>query len=198
MLAAFLVVCGLFANLHGMSGDSRQIHQLLWPWMHVGILKVDIAFMVDSLSIVMMMIITGVGFLIHVYSAGYMSEDPDFARFFTYLNLFVFMMLLLVMGDNLLVLFVGWEGVGLCSYLLIGFWFADPQKAACGKKAFVVNRIGDFGFLIGLFLILYAFGLQGQADGDLLSRSFFSYSYLAANKEWLAPLATAITLCLFV
>lgn len=156
MLAAFLVTLGLFSNLLGMSENFRQIHQVLWPWIHVEALKLDIAFMVDSLSIIMMMIITGIGFLIHVYSMGYMHEDPDYARFFSYLNLFVFMMLLLVMGDNLFVLFIGWEGVGLCSYLLIGFWFKDKANGAAGMKAFIVNRVGDFGLMIGLMLLFWA------------------------------------------
>ncbi|MBI4412445.1 MAG: NADH-quinone oxidoreductase subunit L [Deltaproteobacteria bacterium] len=197
-IASFVLAVWAFLTLKGMEEGASLSSGPLLTWLDVPLVSVDFAFLIDPLSSVMMLVVTGVGSLIHIYSIGYMKKDDGFARYFSYLNLFLFFMLLLVMGDNLLVLFVGWEGVGLCSYLLIGFWFTDPQKAACGKKAFVVNRIGDFGFLIGLFLILYAFGLQGQADGDPLSRSFFSYSYLAANKEWLAPLATAITLCLFV
>src|SRR5258708_15779815 len=116
------------------------------------------AFTVDHISAVMIMIITGVGTLIHLYSIGYMGHDPRPAKFFAYLNLFLFNMLVLVLGDNLLLMFVGWEGVGLCSYLLIGFWFEDPAKAAAGMKAFITNRIGDAGFLLGLFMIFVTFG----------------------------------------
>ena len=165
----------------------------LFTWMGTSLFKIDFGFLLDPLSAVMVLVVTGVGTLIHFYSIGYMRSDTGFARYFAYLNLFLFFMLLLVLGENLIVLFVGWEGVGLCSYLLIGFWFTDPEKASAGKKAFVVNRIGDFGFLIGLFLILYAFTSQSQSS-DL---SFFSYSFMAAHKEIFIPFATTITLCLF-
>ncbi|MDX1386653.1 MAG: NADH-quinone oxidoreductase subunit L, partial [bacterium] len=131
-------------------------------WLSVGNLKADVAFLVDPLSAVMMLVVTGVGFLIHVYSMGYMHEDKSFARFFTYLNLFCFAMLLLVMGENIFILFIGWEGVGLCSYLLIGFWFDYKPNAVAGMKAFIVNRIGDFAFLIGLFLLFWFLYQAGQ------------------------------------
>ena len=114
---------------------------------------VDLAFRMDALSGVMCLIITFVGFLIHVYSAGYMADEPDYARFFAYLNLFCGAMLVLVLGDSLPVMFIGWEGVGLCSYLLIGFWYSSTANADAGKKAFITNRIGDFGFLLGMFLL---------------------------------------------
>ncbi len=165
----------------------------LFSWFSTSLLSVDFGFLVDPLSSVMILIVTGVGTLIHIYSIGYMKGDQGFARYFSYLNLFLFFMLLLVMGDNLLVLFVGWEGVGLCSYLLIGFWFTDAEKAAAGFKAFVVNRIGDFGFLIGLFLILFAFLSQSQGSEN----SYLNYSFMENHKEIFAPLATVITLCLF-
>ena len=192
-IASFVLSAWAFLTLRGMEEGVSLSSGPLFNWLSTSLVQVDFAFVIDPLSAVMILVVTGVGSLIHVYSVGYMKKDEGFARYFSYLNLFLFFMLMLVMGDNLLVLFVGWEGVGLCSYLLIGFWFADPQKAACGKKAFVVNRIGDFGFLIGLFSILFAFGSQGQSF-----EAFFSYSYLAAHKEMLAPLATVITLCLFV
>jgi NADH-quinone oxidoreductase subunit L len=144
-----------------LDGHGAPVSQTLWTWMHVGSLNVDIAFVADPLSATMMCIITGIGFLIHVYSVGYMDDPEDAGsvwRFFTYLNLFVFAMLLLVMGDSFPLMFVGWEGVGLCSYLLIGFWFTNTDYASAGKKAFITNRVGDFSFLIGLFWLFWALG----------------------------------------
>ncbi len=138
--------------------DGPYYEVVLWPWIHVGNLQIDAALLVDPLSIVMLLFVTGVSFLIHIYSTGYMAHDDGYSRFFTYLNLFVSMMLILVLANNGLVMFVGWEGVGLCSYLLIGFWYRDMYNANCGMKAFVVNRIGDFGVLIGLFMLFLYFG----------------------------------------
>jgi NADH-quinone oxidoreductase subunit L len=160
LAAAVSFVCAslLFSTLSSMSGEERQIHVVFFNWITVGTFKADMAFLVDPISAVMIMIITGVGSLIHLYSVGYMSHDAKPAKFFSYLNLFLFNMLVLVLGDNLLLMFVGWEGVGLCSYLLIGFWFEDPEKANAGMKAFVTNRIGDAGFLLGLFMIYVTFG----------------------------------------
>ena len=130
----------------------------LAPWIRAGDFQVDFAFYLDQLSLVMLLVVTGVGFLIHIYSVGYMWEEGGFYRFFSYLNLFMFFMLTLVLGSNYLVMFIGWEGVGLASYLLIGFWFTKDSAASAGKKAFIVNRIGDFGFLIALFLMIKHFG----------------------------------------
>lgn len=155
MLLSFLVVLATFGHLTSLEEAERSFELILWPWMHVGALKVDIAFLIDPLTCVMMLIITGIGTLIHMYSIGYMHEDPDQARFFSYLNLFCFMMLLLVMGNNLFLLFVGWEGVGLCSYLLIGFWFKEKANGVAGMKAFLVNRVGDFGLMIGLLILFW-------------------------------------------
>ncbi len=132
--------------------------ELLAHWIRSGTFSADFAFYLDRLSVVMMLVVTGVGFLIHVYSVGYMWDDPGYYRFFSYLNLFMFFMLTLVLANNYLVMFIGWEGVGLASYLLIGFWFTKDSAASAGKKAFIVNRIGDFGFLIGLFLLIQHFG----------------------------------------
>jgi NADH-quinone oxidoreductase subunit L len=132
-----------------------------YTWIDSGSFQVRIAFQVDVLSAIMLLVVTGIGFLIHIYSLGYMAHDDDMARFFIYLNLFIFFMLLLVMGDNLLLLFVGWEGVGLCSYLLIGFWYHDHKNVIAGNKAFIVNRIGDFGFILGIFLLVTELGRQG-------------------------------------
>jgi NADH-quinone oxidoreductase subunit L len=127
-------------------------------WIQISGFHVEFAFFLDHLSLIMLLVVTGVGFLIHIYSVGYMWDDPSFYRFFTYLNLFMFFMLTLVLANNYLQMFIGWEGVGLASYLLIGFWFTKDSAASAGKKAFIVNRIGDFGFLIALFLIIQHFG----------------------------------------
>jgi NADH-quinone oxidoreductase subunit L len=152
LVAAFAV--GLLVVL-GLA-QARAEHPLVyrfWDWMPVGGLQVSAALQVDPLSGVMVLIVTGVGALIHIFSVGYMGEDPGYARYFAYLNLFVFFMLTLVLGANFPMTFVGWEGVGLCSYLLIGFWFSEQANADAGKKAFIMNRIGDFGFLVAMFLI---------------------------------------------
>lgn len=150
ILAAFILSLGIFTQLHG----STQTVKLL-EWFNVGRMHIDFSFLIDPLSVLFMLIITGIGFLIHVYSTGYMHADEKYDRFFAYLNLFVFFMLLLVMGSNYIVMFVGWEGVGLCSYLLIGFWFKNTEYNNAAKKAFIVNRIGDLGFLLGMILIYY-------------------------------------------
>src|SRR5215510_11721241 len=152
--------------------SGAVVRWALWldlaPWFSAGDFSAYYALTVDRLTATMLMVITGIGFLIHVYSTEYMEHDNGYWRYFAYLNLFVAMMLTLVMADNLVLLFVGWEGVGLCSYLLIGFWYTDAAKAWAGRKAFVVNRIGDFGFLIGAFLlvlVLASFDRQWQAAG---------------------------------
>jgi len=138
--------------------STGPINVTLYDWIHVEYFKIPFAFLVDQLSSIMLLIITGVGFLIHLYSIGYMHDDEGFGKFFAYLNLFVFFMLLLVLGSNYVILFIGWEGVGLCSYLLIGFWYSNADYADAAKKAFIMNRIGDLGFLIGMFLIFRVFG----------------------------------------
>lgn len=155
---AFLVSAGLFFDLTARDPEHREIVQTLYSWVATGDLRVNVSFLLDPLSMVMILVVTGVGFLIHFYSLGYMGHDPGFGRFFVYLNLFTFSMLLLVLADNFLLMFVGWELVGLCSYLLIGFWFERPSAAIAGKKAFVTNRVGDYGFLLGLFLLFTTFG----------------------------------------
>ena len=160
-------------------------------WIRSGSFSVDFSFYLDQLSLVMLLVVTGVGFLIHVYSVGYMSDDPSYYRFFSYLNLFMFFMLTLVLANNYLMMFVGWEGVGLASYLLIGFWFTKDSAAAAGKKAFIVNRIGDFGFLIGLFLIIQHFGSLNFTE------VFAKVQPLAAETSG-AGLLTAIGILLMV
>jgi len=160
-----------------------------WEWLPAGDLQVAFALQLDQLAAVMILVVTGVGALIHVFSVGYMHEDPGYARYFAYLNLFVFFMLILVLGASFPVMFVGWEGVGLCSYLLIGFWFNEQVNADAGKKAFIVNRIGDFGFLVAMFLIFTRFG-------TLDFESVFAKAPAALIPG--GALVTAITLFLFL
>jgi NADH-quinone oxidoreductase subunit L len=157
LLGAFAVALGVFIELR-VHPPHAPIIVDLWRWLPVGALQLDLAFQVDQLSAVMLLVVTGVGGLIHLFSVGYMKADPGYARYFAYLNLFVVFMLVLVLGSSFPVMFIGWEGVGLCSYLLIGFWFNDKVNADAGKKAFIVNRIGDFGFMIAMFLIWNSLG----------------------------------------
>src|SRR4051812_43670717 len=189
-LYAVALTSVLLSFLVGVSGflrlgeDAPLYHELAFNWFSAGSLRVDMAFTFDRLSGALTLVVTGVGFLIHVYSVGYMDEDPGYWRYFAYLNLFVAAMLTLILGDNLVAMFVGWEGVGLCSYLLIGFWFTDEEKAYAGRKAFIVNRIGDFGFLIGIFILFMQVG---------------SVSFAQVNAAVL-PLGAAsmAALCLFI
>jgi NADH-quinone oxidoreductase subunit L len=156
ILASFILSVLIFVELNGSSEKSHIVN--LFSWINSGNLKIPFEFLVDPLSSLFLLIITGIGFLIHIYSIGYMSHDEGFVRFFTYLNLFVFFMLLLVLGNNYLIMFVGWEGVGLCSYLLIGFWFKNNAYNNAARKAFVMNRVGDLGFLLGIILVFITFG----------------------------------------
>jgi len=182
--AAVAAVAG-FTGLH----PSAPLVFRYWEWMPVGDLRIDFALQFDQLSAVMVLVVTGVGALIHVFSVGYMHEDAGYARYFAYLNLFVFFMLMLVLGASFPVMFVGWEGVGLCSYLLIGFWFNEQINADAGKKAFIVNRIGDVGFLIAMFLIFRA---TGSLDfGPVFGRAAAAFTPGGAT-------VTAITLFLFL
>ena len=158
VLASFLVAALAFWELTGRSADDRLITVSLFSWIEAGEFVSRAAFLFDPLSAVMILIVTGVGFLIHVYSIGYMHGEDGYYRYFAYLNLFIFMMSLLVLADNFLLMFVGWEGVGLCSYLLIGYYFKERFAGDAAKKAFIVNRVGDFAFLLGLFLIFREFG----------------------------------------
>jgi len=158
VLAAFVIAVVLFCQLSSLPADARFISVTVFNWISAGSFSASLGFLVDPLSALMLLIITGVGFLIHLYSVGYMHDDEGFNRFFSYLNLFVFFMLLLVMGSNYLVMFVGWEGVGLCSYLLIGFWFKNRDYTNAANKAFIMNRIGDLGLLLGVILIFVHFG----------------------------------------
>ncbi|TAH23783.1 MAG: NADH-quinone oxidoreductase subunit L [Cytophagales bacterium] len=186
ILGAFLIVLSLLIPM--LNGTLQATTISYFEWISTGKISLSFSFLVDPLSIVMMTIITGVGFLIHLYSAGYMSHDEGMTRYFAFLNLFVFSMLLLVMGANYLVLFAGWEGVGFCSYMLIGFWYKNQNYNDAAKKAFIMNRIGDLGFLLGMLLILQTFGS-------------LEYSAIFSNTSNIVPnsnLIIAITFLLFI
>ncbi|MDM3974598.1 NADH-quinone oxidoreductase subunit L [Mycobacterium marseillense] len=162
-LAAFALGLSLLGELLGRPADDRVIHQKVFSWIPVSQLQVDLGIQIDQLSVCFVLLISGVGSLIHIYSVAYMAEDPDRRRFFGYLNLFLASMLLLVVADNYVVLYVGWEGVGLASYLLIGFWYHKPTAATAAKKAFVMNRVGDAGLALGMFLMFSTFGTLSYA-----------------------------------
>jgi len=161
---AFLGTLLIYLELLSRDASQRRITQTLFEWVPAGDFSVDIGFLADPLSIAMALFITGVGTMIHLYSIGYMHGDEHFSKFFLYLNLFVAAMLLLILGDNLLLTFLGWEGVGACSYLLISFWFTKDANATAGKKAFVTNRIGDWGFMVGIFAVFFTFGTIDYVD----------------------------------
>ena len=170
MIGSFAASVGVFASLLARDSGDRRVVVTLFEWVPAGDFTVDAGLLVDPLSVTMALFVTGVGALIHLYAIGYMHGDRDFSKFFTYLNLFAFSMLVLVLGDNLALTFLGWEGVGVCSYLLISFWFTDEANAVAGKKAFVTNRVGDWGFMLAMFWAFAALGsvryldLFGQAD----------------------------------
>ncbi len=186
---------GLIHHAEGYEGEGFGPHlsYTVYEWIFTGDLNAEIAFLFDPLTAVMVLVVTGVGFLIHIYSIGYMADDPAKWRYFAYLNLFAFAMLMLVLGKNLLVTFIGWEGVGVCSYLLIGFWFTDEQKAQAGQKAFIVNRVGDFFFLLGMFLIFYMTGTL-----DFVELGNIAMSQDAAQLAMLLPIAFPAGLLLFL
>jgi NADH-quinone oxidoreductase subunit L len=186
-----------FMQLRGLEPEARLLLARLYPWIDVGSLRVDAAFAVDPLSAVMILVVTGIGGLIHLYATGYMHDDAAFWRFFMYLNLFTFSMLTLVLGDSLLTMFVGWEGVGFCSWGLIGFWHKELPNSTAGNKAFIVNRIGDFGFILGIFLIFWT--LDAHDHGTVVFRELREHAPLLANDHfWGVPVATLATLLLFV
>ena len=182
---AFVVAC--LVGMDFVASEATAYSQNLWTWMKVGGFEAGFTLYLDGVSLVMMFIITGIGFLIHVYATGYMHDDPSFARFFSYMNLFVAAMLILVLGDNLLLLFMGWEGVGLCSYLLIGFWYTDTYNGYCARKAFVVTRVGDASMALGLFLLFQNLGTLNIQEAMVLAEQ---------NWEVSSGVATAVTLLL--
>ena len=175
--SAFVVTVGVFADLMSMDVEERRHVATLFQWVPVGSLHIDLAFLADPLSITMCLFVTGIGTLIHLYAVGYMHGDPRFSKFFLYLNLFALSMLVLVLGENLLVTFLGWEGVGTCSYFLISFWHERESAATAGKKAFVTNRVGDWGVMIAMFLAFQAVGtvsyggLNAAAETGALSQT---------------------------
>jgi NADH-quinone oxidoreductase subunit L len=185
VFASFLISVNIFL---GFTDHSAPIIVKAFEWFTVGGVQVNFGFQIDQLSLMMMMIITGIGSLIHLYSIGYMSHDKGFYKFFTYLNLFIFSMLLLVMGSNYLILFIGWEGVGLCSYLLIGFWYENKEYGKAARKAFIMNRIGDLGLLIGIFLI------ASQTN----ALDYLSVAQNASKFEFDGVVIMFITLSLFI
>lgn len=164
ILASALLSSVMFYRLLGLEPELRQMTQGVFTWIHSGDFASQFEFLFDPVSAVMALVVTWISFFIHLYSIGYMHGDRGYSRYFAYLNLFVFFMLVLVLGGNFVLMFAGWEGVGLASYLLIGFWYEDSLKAYAGKKAFIVNRIGDFGFILGIFLIFYIFGSVDYAE----------------------------------
>lgn len=194
----FILAVAMFFELLAMPAESRRVLVDLLPWITTGTFSVGFSYQIDQLSMIFLLVITGIGTLIHIYSIGYMHGDPGFSRFFAYLNLFIFMMLNLVLADNFLVTFLGWEGVGLCSFLLIGFWYDQKFEGVgirwtgdAAKKAFVVNRIGDLGMLVGMFILFNEFGtLQYQAITDTVSAG----GYFPGGSTAI----TIATLCLFL
>ena len=185
MAGSFLASVAVFFGMVSLEGEERIVEVKIFDWVVAGDFDVDIGLLADPLSVTMILFITGVAMLIHLYSIGYMHGDPNYSKFFVYLNLFAFAMLVLVLGDNLLLTFLGWEGVGACSYFLISFWFSDESNASAGKKAFVTNRVGDFGFMLAIFLTFFAYGSIEYGE-------VFSGDRIAAST------ATAISLLIFV
>jgi NADH-quinone oxidoreductase subunit L len=187
---SFLTSILIFFELIGRPPSERHFEKVIFDWVVSGSFQTVIGYQIDPLSILMALVVSGVSFFIHIYSVGYMHDDPGFTRYFTYLNLFVFMMLNLILANNFLLMFVGWEGVGLCSYLLIGFWYEKDSASNAGKKAFVVNRVGDFGFLLGMFLLFINFGTLDFTD---------IFGPLQKNPHLInTATATTITILLFV
>ena len=194
LVLSFLLSAVIFWQYRSVAGDAHGPYvQTYFSWIPAGDLQISAALMLDQLALVMVLVVTGVGALIHIFSVGYMSDDPGYPRYFAYLNLFVFFMLVLVLGANYPVMFVGWEGVGLCSYLLIGFWFSEKANADAGKKAFIVNRIGDFGFLVAMFLLFANFGtldfealkpaIDGVSSGGVLITAICLFLFLGCTGK---------------
>jgi NADH-quinone oxidoreductase subunit L len=184
--ASFAVTVGVFLDLRSLPAEERALTQTLFTWLPVGGFQVDVGFLADPLSVTMLLFVTGIAALIHLYAIGYMHGDPRFSKFFVYLNLFVFSMIVLVLGDNLLLTFLGWEGVGACSYFLIAFWHESEANASAGKKAFVTNRIGDFGFMVAIFFTFQAIGTVNYAG------------IVSASPAMATTTATVIAAMLFI
>ncbi len=180
VVISFACAVALFVELLGLPPEHRRLTANFFDWITIEKIKISAGFVVDQISVIMILIITGVGALIHLFSVGYMHHDKGVTKYFSYLNLFIFNMLILVLGDSLLTMFVGWEGVGLCSYLLIGFWFSDSAKAAAGMKAFITNRVGDAAFLVGMFILFMTFGTLNLHELNALAPTVVEASWLGA------------------
>src|SRR6266851_5271219 len=198
VVIAFGIALWAFNLMLALQPEHRFMLDDLWRWFDIGGLNLDIAFWLDPLSMVMVLIVTGVGGLIHIYSTGYMHDDESYWRFFAWLNLFTFAMLVLVLGDNLWLMFVGWEGVGLCSFALIGFWYTDHVNTSAGNKAFIVNRVGDLAFVIALYALFAGLGAVGHPT--LVIREVAQYGPLLADQSGYLGLSlvTFATLMLFL
>ncbi len=183
-ILTFIIAIGFFKSLPEVKSYSVNV----WEWINAGNLKVDISFSLDALSLVFCFVITFVGFLIHLYSIGFMAKDEGFSRFFAYMNLFIGSMLILVLADNILLMYLGWEGVGLCSYLLIGFWYKEPANGYAARKAFIITRIGDTAMIIGIFILFLNFGTVNI--NELMQQ---------ASEKWVAGSSIAVlTAALFL
>jgi NADH-quinone oxidoreductase subunit L len=189
---AFLAALEAVREFFSLPADQIPFIKSFFTWISAGGFRADFAVQVDQLTVIMLLVVTGVGWLIHIYSTGYMHDDPGYRRFFSYLNLFMFFMLVLILADNYLLMFVGWEGVGLCSYLLVGFFFLKQSATNAGNKAFWVNRVGDYGFLLALFLIFRTFNTLDFAS------VFSQADKLPADTVGQIGTLTAIALLLFV
>ena len=197
VIIAFVLAVRTLLHLLSLEPEQRFLLDRLWTWFDIGGARADIAFLADPLSAVMLLVVTGVGGLIHIYAIGYMHDEESYWRFFAWLNLFTFAMLTLVLGDNLLLMFVGWEGVGLCSYALIGFWYKEWANASAGSKAFIVNRIGDFGFTLGVFLLFWS--MQAVGHPTVIFRELAEHAHLLDGQVfWGVGVATLVTLLFFV
>src|SRR6186713_2104272 len=192
VLVSFLISAWV---LYAGAVDGARVNATIYEWMRVGPLKMEIGFLVDGLTAMMMAVVTFVSLMVHVYTIGYMADDPGYQRFFSYISLFTFSMLMLVMSNNFLQLFFGWEAVGLVSYLLIGFWFTRPTAIFANMKAFIVNRVGDFGFILGIGLIVAFAGTlnygEAFAKGGELAKLTFGM-----GTDWM--LISVICICLFI
>ncbi|MGD0075517.1 MAG: NADH-quinone oxidoreductase subunit L [Candidatus Binataceae bacterium] len=198
VIAAFVIALSAFVRMLALEPEHRFMLDDLWRWMDVGGMKLDIAFWLDPLSMVMTLVVTGVGGLIHIYSTGYMHDDESYWRFFAWLNLFTFAMLVLVLGDNMWLMFVGWEGVGLCSFALIGFWHKVLSNTTAGNKAFIVNRVGDWAFVIALYTLFWA--LDGVGHPTLVTREVARYAPLLAGHPGYFGMSVVgfVTLLMFI
>src|SRR5215472_11175238 len=198
VVVAFALVVKAFAAMLAVPAEDLFMLDELWNWIDIGGLKLDIAFWLDPLSMIMTLIVTGVGGLIHIYSIGYMHDDDSYWRFFAWLNLFTFAMLVLVLGDNLWLMFVGWEGVGLCSFALIGFWYTDHNNTSAGNKAFIFNRVGDLAFVAALYALFAALGTVGHPT--LVIREIARYTPMLVRQPGYAGMSiiTFVTLLMFL